>query len=307
MAINADKPMRWKADIAASIAQYNNWFISFAPNTYRETRNRTIEKVRNDLAATSYLTRLTPDVLTTAPSILSTLRMSTAPPLARDRLIGLAQVPPGLVDALERGRLPQRMASELLAQALKRICTIILQLADEDLFPWLRVDRLPDDGEQLRAASVVADRLCGSFADPIIRNAQESRQLTLIGKFLVLHGYEQVQPDSYTQITDMPVGTFSFRRNVPVGDNRRINIPIDVIIQPYQARPNRLPIFIEAKSAGDFTNTNKRRKEEATKIRQLRDKYGEETQLISVDHESLSLSRPALKDGVELSRLSPVL
>jgi hypothetical protein len=29
MAINADKPTRWKADIAASIDQYNSWFISF--------------------------------------------------------------------------------------------------------------------------------------------------------------------------------------------------------------------------------------------------------------------------------------
>jgi hypothetical protein len=33
--------------------------------------------------------------------------------------------------------------------------------------------------------------------------------------------------------------------------------------------------LIEAKSAGDFTNTNKRRKEEATKIRQLQVAHGE--------------------------------
>ncbi len=34
------------------------------------------------------------------------------------------------------------------------------------------------------------------------------------------------------------------------------------------------PLLIEAKSAGDFTNTNKRRKEEATKVAQLRSTYG---------------------------------
>ena len=33
-------------------------------------------------------------------------------------------------------------------------------------------------------------------------------------------------------------------------------------------------MFFEAKSAGDFTNTNKRRKEEAIKIAQLRNTYG---------------------------------
>ncbi len=41
-------------------------------------------------------------------------------------------------------------------------------------------------------------------------------------------------------------------------------------------RPNRLPIMVEAKSAGDFTNTNKRRKEEAKKISQLKATFGED-------------------------------
>ena len=53
-----------------------------------------------------------------------------------------------------------------------------------------------------------------------------------------------------------------------------MNIPIDVVIQPKKPRKDRLPILIEAKSAGDFTNTNKRRKEEATKIHQLQETYG---------------------------------
>lgn len=80
----------------------------------------------------------------------------------------------------------------------------------------------------------------------------------------------------------MPLGSFVLRKNVPVGHEWHINIPIDVIIQPHHPRPNRLPIFVEAKSAGDFTNANKRRKEEAMKIRQLRDEYGQEATLILV-------------------------
>ena len=39
-------------------------------------------------------------------------------------------------------------------------------------------------------------------------------------------------------------------------------------------------MLIEAKSAGDFTNTNKRRKEEATKIHQLKEAYGEAVQYV---------------------------
>ena len=53
-----------------------------------------------------------------------------------------------------------------------------------------------------------------------------------------------------------------------------------MVIQPKKLRKDRLPILIEAKSAGDFTNTNKRRKEEATKIRQLHAAYGESVQFI---------------------------
>lgn len=74
----------------------------------------------------------------------------------------------------------------------------------------------------------------------------------------------------------MHSGTFSFRMNVPVtleGGNQ-VNIPVDAVIMPKSARPGDFPIFFEAKSAGDFTNVNKRRKEEAAKMAQLRNTYG---------------------------------
>ena len=41
-----------------------------------------------------------------------------------------------------------------------------------------------------------------------------------------------------------------------------------------------MPVLIECKSAGDFTNTNKRRKEETTKIEQLRNNYGKKVEFI---------------------------
>ncbi len=73
----------------------------------------------------------------------------------------------------------------------------------------------------------------------------------------------------------MEAGTYAFRMNLSVGKSLKVNIPIDVVVQPKKRRKDRLPILIEAKSAGDFTNTNKRRKEEATKIHQLQATYGE--------------------------------
>ena len=31
MAVNRDKPDRWKTDIARSVDMYNDWFMNFAP------------------------------------------------------------------------------------------------------------------------------------------------------------------------------------------------------------------------------------------------------------------------------------
>jgi hypothetical protein len=80
----------------------------------------------------------------------------------------------------------------------------------------------------------------------------------------------------------MVAGTFCFRLNLPVTmkSNKQINIPVDVVIKPLSAKPDDLPLLVEAKSAGDFTNTNKRRKEEATKIIQLRHSYGAEVKYL---------------------------
>lgn len=74
----------------------------------------------------------------------------------------------------------------------------------------------------------------------------------------------------------MPPMTYSFHVNVPVKlvEFKYVNIPVDIAIKT--AEIDRFPILIECKSAGDFTNTNKRRKEEAQKMAQLRYTYGDD-------------------------------
>jgi hypothetical protein len=279
MAINADKPHLWKTDIAASVDLFNTWFMEFAPGTYRETRVKTTEHVREALLLTDDLRSITPEVITNHPRVLPTLRMSTAPPLARDRLVGLAYVNKSLVLTMEKGKLPPRLAKALLGGHLESICGIIQKLLDKDIFPWLKRGKDPTEEERHRASTIVADRLCGSMADPLVKNAQEKRQLELIEGYLIKRGYTK-QP-TVREIREMPAGTFSFRMNVPVGaGDRRLNIPIDAVIQPKVIRKGRIPILLEAKSAGDFTNTNKRRKEEATKIRQLTAAYGARAKLV---------------------------
>lgn len=278
MAVNRNRPDRWKEDITASVDMYNDWFVKFAPQTFRATRIQTTEYVEAAQRLTGFMTDIQPSLLRQHPAILPTLRMSTYPPLAVDRLVGLAGVSKNLVSAMEVGRkLPPRMATQVLEAQLAKIADIIARMIDPDIFTWRDSHRSPTEAETHRAATIVADRLCGAVANPIIRNAQEKRQLSAIVAWLEQRGYEQLSASDRVRFDAMPAGTFCFRMNVPVRQERgvkTVNIPVDAVIMPLHSKPGDLPIFFEAKSAGDFTNTNKRRKEEATKISQLRFTYG---------------------------------
>ena len=277
MGINRDKPDLWKDDIALSVDMYNNWFMNFAPSAYRNTRIQTTKAVEDTLKATENLTNVRTATLWENPAVLPTLRMSTCPPLAVDRLIGLAGVSPTLVKCMELGALPPRMDRLGLETQLEKISTIIEKMADPDIFVWLAKKAQPSEVEIYRAATIVADRLCGSVANPIIRNAQEKRQLAAMGAWLEQRGYRQLPAGDGTKFNAMPPATFSFRLNVPIeqeGGARSINIPIDAVIMPKTAKDGDFPLLVEAKSAGDFTNVNKRRKEEAVKFMQLRHSHG---------------------------------
>lgn len=278
MSVNSNQPHLWKSDIAQSVDFYNAWFMEFAPQAYRDTRFVTTQQVESALEQTANFINITPAVLRQYPSVLPILRMATAPPIARDRLIGLAGVSSNLVKNMEeKQRIPPRTDSETVDAELTKICQIIARLADKDIFSWLDTGRKPLDKEVHRAATIVADRLCGAISDPIIRNAQESRQLTTIRQWLEQRGYSFIGAGNRLSFERMQPGNFSFRLNIPIvlqGGIKQINIPIDVVVMPLQANPGDLPLLIEAKSAGDYTNPNKRRKEEAVKMAQLRNNYG---------------------------------
>ncbi len=216
------------------------------------------------LTVTRNLTNVGIELLQRKPSVLSSLRVSTCPPLARDRLIGLAGV-------------------SKLDRDLKKTGQTIEQMADPDLFIWLRRKTGPTERELLRAAAIVADRLCGAEANPILRNAQEQRQLCVIGNWLSGKGYRYKHPQEIEQFDKLIPATYFFHFNVIVNQensDKSINMPIDTVVMPKPAKGGELPPLIEAKSAGDFTNVNKRQKEEATKINQLRQTYGSDVRFI---------------------------
>jgi hypothetical protein len=282
LAINSqNNPNDWEKDVDASVAGFNDWFLQAGPMAISSARATVAAEVAVALQATDDLKALSPSVLRSQPAMLAVLRNATSPPLARDRLTGLAGVNKNLVKLMEEGRLPPRMDAGQLTTELTAICDQIAQLLDPDLFPWLVDGSEPDPHDREIAVMIVADRLTTSRATAILRNQHELRQLDALRIWLISKGYTEQAPSPGTDLRKMAPGTFCFRLNVPVNQGpKKVGMTVDAVIQPHQTFPDRLPLLVEAKASGDFTNPNKRRKEEATKIQQLRATYGDDTKLV---------------------------
>jgi hypothetical protein len=276
MPVNMDKPHLWGADSSTSVKLYNDWFRDFAPKTFREERDKAGKTVAAAFEATKNLTAMGAVDLRKAPHVLPTLRMSTCPPLARDRLTGLSGADKGVVACLDDGRIPKLPEKELLHQ-LELVTTTLGGLIDYGVFPWLREQQRQPTPLELEAAKlVVAERLGGARADPIIRNEQEERQLRIARAWLNARGYVAVEKRKGGDPKNMHPGTYAERMPILGGKGKGTKNPVDLVVQPKQLHPSGLPVLIEAKSAGDFTNVNKRRKEESDKHSKLRERHGNE-------------------------------
>ena len=280
--INKNNTERWKTDVQESVAFYNDWFLEFAPGTYIQARQKAIDKVECAFQKTDCFNMISIEILKDAPEIIKILRMATTPPLARDRLIGLSDVTSNFIGEMEKGLLPPKMGTHEIDKSLKRIITVINRLVDTDIMPWIKDKTSPNKMDTVLAKHVIADRVCGSLSDPIIRNEQERRQIRCIKDYLNNKGYRFIESKYIADFRTMETGTYSIHLNVPAirRDRKGVNMPIDVVIKRQSSSIEELPVLVECKSAGDFTNTNKRRKEEATKIEQLKLKYGENVEFI---------------------------
>ena len=109
--INRRCTERWKADIQESVLFYNDWFLNFAPKTYVAARKSATGKVEAAFAKTEYFRNINAGLLAESPETVAILRMATTPPLARDRLAGLANLPKQLLKAMEEGRNPRDSAA----------------------------------------------------------------------------------------------------------------------------------------------------------------------------------------------------
>jgi len=167
-------------------------------------------------------------------------------------------------------------------EKLERLCDVVEELVDEDLCPWKGTGDEPLEEEVHRASLVLADRLCGATRDPIIRNTQEKRQKNALREWLETHGYEHITSKSISAVEKMRPGTFTFGYTITVAADTEgeTNIPVDGLIMPKDAATDDLPMIVEAKSAGDPVNPNKRKKEEVRRGNRLQEEFGSDVEFV---------------------------
>lgn len=286
MSINADKPHLWKADAARSIEWYNAWFARAAPQAYQDARLRTATQVEAALEATGNLTRITADVLRQQPRLVSLLRLTTTPPLSREHLSGLTQVPLSLLTTMERdGQIPPHLVESVVDADLQRLGAALTQLADRDICPWLQHGAPLTPAQVHRAAMIIADRLCVATADGVVREAHKQRQVTTLAHWLERRGYTRVETTRRLGLDHLRPATFAAQLNLPVlreGSSIQGAIAIDVALMPAQAQMGDLPVLLDARVAADAGHAHKKRAENAAAIAALRGSYGRNLRLILV-------------------------
>ena len=203
--INRRNTEQWKEDTMKSVSLYNDWFLNFAPTTYTRERKRAMDQVGLAIGQTDNF-HFNTTHLKEHPALITILRMATTPPIARDRLIGFSGVKPSFVKNMEEGRFPLRMTEGEKEESLTRIAHVLNKLLDVELFSWIQKGTTPTEEELKIAECIVADRLCGTLSDPIIRNEQEKRQLKAICDFLISEGYTFVDTKDVSSFSEMQQG-----------------------------------------------------------------------------------------------------
>jgi len=273
--INADKPHLWKADIAASVDQFNQWFMQFALQAFRTTRVKTTEHVKAALIATRDLRALDAATLRANPSPLPTLRMCTAPPLAVDRLVGLASASKSLIGSMEEGKLAARMKAELLDENLSKVCTVLTKLLDRDIFPWLDAGKGPTDLERDRASTIVADRLCSAVAKDTVRSARKTRQQSVVAVLVDSLGYREARIISDANRSDKEPGTYAFDVSMPLAIGRDSVLPIDVHVIPMDRHASGTRVLLDLRSPQDVREASLSVARAVKKRKALEMTYGE--------------------------------
>jgi len=185
-------------------------------------------------------------MLKSNPGILPMLCMTSAPPLARDRLVGLAYASKNLISSMEGSekktpRIPPQIEEDSLNEQLTRIIDVLSEVADRDLFPWLEDDTIkptPLVLERNSISRVEAEFTVGNYQSPKLTESIDVGAIPPLSKWnFIKSGNTQI--DSSIVLSDL----FHITRGIATGNNAFFILDEDAVLQNSIERDCLIPLL----------------------------------------------------------------
>ena len=264
--MNATSSENWERDRVIAKEEIIDWLaITTSTKNSRSLIENQISKLLDELSNLNSVEK----AILKNPKILTSLRSLTRRDIGTSQIATFLGVGTSMYEAIERAEKP---VSPILVQ----LVSLLKKELDESLAPWIVEGRSPTKDEMNRSVIVAADRILKRSTSTELRYKHEPRQLDKLKEYLDSKGFKEVNGTGILNPRkDMKQGSYAFRVNIDglTVDGVTLKQNVDTLIMPFSKSPGVLPIFLEAKSMTDEVNPNKRQKEEAQKVDNVRRKW----------------------------------
>jgi len=272
--MNAKSSENWESDRVVAKEQIIDWLaITTSTKNSRSILENQITLVLDELARLNSVEK----AIVKNPRILTSLRSLTRRDIGTSQIATFLGVGTSMYEAIERAEKP-------VAPILSGIVSLLEKELDESLAPWIVENRNPAKEEMNRSVIVAADRILKRSTSTELRYKHEPRQLDKLKGYLDSKGYSEVSGTGISNPRkDMKPGSYAFRVNIDglTIDGVTLKQNVDTLIMPFSKSSGLLPIFLEAKSMTDEVNPNKRQKEEAQKVDNVRRKWQDKSERLN--------------------------
>ncbi len=261
--MNSGTPSNWEADRVQAREEIISWLQKDSESSQLRIE---LEKKSREIINLLSSTLNIGETLTREPSSLKVLRALTKRDVGISQFATFTGFGGEVIKKIENGKLG---SPDFIYQASQ---LIEIEL-DRALVPWLSEARQPSEEEVARSVLISADRILRRITSTELRYQHEPRQLEKLENFLKDEGFvEQKFSTLVNPLHDVRAGSYAFRMNVNgmTSEGLILKQNVDVLIKPLGVGLESLPIFMEAKSMTDEVNPNKRQKEEAQKLNNLK-------------------------------------
>lgn len=273
--LNATSVTLWEADRARAKESIIKWL---AESSEISTKRLEVEGRAKNVFQMLIGQKTLAEIIFQNPGSLLFLRSVTRRNIGTSQIATFLEMTTSAYEAYEAGK------KSLPLETANKIANLLATELDTSIVSWILSENIPSESEITRTVVISADRILQRATSTQLRYMHEPRQLGILKKFLESRGYTEVPGKGIVNPkTDLAQGTFAFRVNVDGTTVDGINLKqnVDTLVMPKTASSEVFPIFIEAKSMTDEVNPNKRQKEEAQKVDNLRRRWQTEDERIN--------------------------